>query len=38
MSVYADRLMHKARRERKINFKKTGIYETNAARSKREIK
>jgi len=38
MSVYADGLMRKARRERQMNFKKTGIYETNAERTKREKK
>ena len=37
MSVFADGLMRKAQRERKKNFKETGIYETNAERSKRKI-
>ena len=36
MSVFADGLMRKAKREIKKNFKETGIYETNAERSKRE--
>lgn len=35
MSVYANVLMRKARRERQMKFKKTGIYETNAERTKR---
>jgi hypothetical protein len=38
MSVFADGLMRKAKREMKKNFKETGIYETNAERKKRELK
>ena len=38
MSVFADGLMRKAQRERKKNFKETGIYETNAESSKREAR
>ena len=38
MSVYADGLMKKAKKEMKKNFKETGIYETNAERSKRETR
>ena len=38
MSVYADGLMRKAHEQLKDNFKKTGIYATNAARVKREFK
>ena len=35
MSVFAEGLMRKAKREMKKNFKETGIYETDAQRRKR---
>jgi len=38
MSVFAEGLMRKAKREMKENFKETGIYETNAQRRKRTLK
>ena len=38
MSVYAEGLMKKAKREMKKNFHETGVYETNAERTKRESK
>ena len=38
MSVFAEGLMRKAKREMKKNFKETGIYETNAQRRKRTLK
>jgi len=38
MSVFADGLMRKAKREMKKNFKETGIYETNTERRIRELK
>ncbi len=38
MSVYAEGLMKKAKREMKKNFDETGFYETNVERTKRESK
>lgn len=38
MSVFAEGLMRKAKREMKKNFKETGIYETDAQRRKRTLK
>lgn len=38
MSVFADGLMRKAKREMMKNFKETGIYETDAQRRKRTLK
>ena len=38
MSVFAEGLMRKAKREMKKNFKETGIYETDAHRRKRTLK
>jgi len=38
MSVFAEGLMRKAKREMKENFKETGNYETNAQRRKRTLK
>jgi len=38
MSVFAEGLMRKAKREMKENFKETGIYETDAERREREAK
>jgi len=38
VSVFADGLMRKAKREIENNYKETGIHETNTERKKREIK
>ena len=38
MSVYADGLMSKAKKEMKKNFDETGVYETNVERTERESK
>ena len=38
MSVYADGLMRKAKKEMKKNFDETGVYETNVERTERESK
>ena len=38
MSVYAKGLAQKAREQKEMNFKETGIYETNIQRKKREAK
>jgi len=38
VSVFANGLMTKAKREIENNFKETGLYETNAERNKRELK
>ena len=38
MSVFAEGLMRKPKREMKKNFKETGIYETDAQRRKRTLK
>ena len=38
MSVFANGLMKKAKKEIKNNYQETGFYETNAERIKREMK
>jgi len=38
MSVYAEGLMKKAKKEMQKNFDETGVYETNFERTKRESK
>ena len=38
MSVFANGLMKKAKREIKNNYQETGYYETNTERLKREMK
>ena len=38
MSVYADGLMKKAKKEMKKNFEVTGVYETDVERTRRESK
>ena len=38
MSVYAEGLMKKAKKEMKKNFDQTGVYQTNAERTKGESK
>ena len=38
MSVFANGLMKKAKKEIKNNYQVTGFYETNAERIKREMK
>ena len=38
MSVYADGLMKRAKKEIEQNFEVTGVYETNVERTERESK